>query len=131
MKRSELIKSKGYQVTKIQNELFREVHEYLKANKISQTQFAKELGVTKGYVSQILNGNFDFKLSKLVELSIAIGKIPEVSFKSADVFDASNSKDFKMIYLNEQKFDNKPVVAEPQKRHFKHSIRSKSLKIAK
>lgn len=81
MKREKLIKSKGYNVTKIQNELFRQLTEYIADKGITRTQFAKELGVSKGYVSQILNGDFDFKLSKLVELSLAIGKIPEINFK--------------------------------------------------
>jgi transcriptional regulator with XRE-family HTH domain len=80
MKREDLIKSKGYNVTKIQNELFRQLTDYLDQKGITRTQFAKELGVSKGYVSQVLNGDFDFKLSKLVELSLAIGKIPEILF---------------------------------------------------
>jgi len=84
MKRETLIKSKGYNVTKIQNELFRLVEEYLKENNKNRSQFAKELKVTKGYVSQVLNGNFDFKLSKLVELSLAIGRIPEIQFVKFD-----------------------------------------------
>lgn len=80
MKRDKLLKSKGYNLTKIQNELFRQLNEYIKIKGITRTQFAKELGVSKGYVSQILNGEFDFKLSKLVELSLAIGMIPEIKF---------------------------------------------------
>lgn len=84
MKRDKLLKSKGYNLAKIQNELFRQLNEYIKTKGITRTQFAKELGVSKGYVSQILNGGFDFKLSKLVELSLAIGKIPEISFKSIE-----------------------------------------------
>lgn len=84
MKRERLLKSKGYNLTKIQNELFRQLNEYIKKKGITRTQFAKELGVSKGYVSQVLNGEFDFKLSKLVELSLAIGKIPEIKFNSLE-----------------------------------------------
>lgn len=84
MKRDKLLKSKGYNLTKIQNELFRQLNEYIKKKGITRTQFAKELGVSKGYVSQVLNGEFDFKLSKLVELSLAIGKIPEIKFSSLE-----------------------------------------------
>jgi len=91
MKREDLIKSKGYNVTKIQNELFRQLTDYLDQKGITRTQFAKELGVSKGYVSQVLNGDFDFKLSKLVELSLAIGKIPEFNF----------------IPINENRIENK------------------------
>lgn len=110
MKRDDLIKSKGYNITKIQNELFRLVDEYLETNGKTRTQFAKDLNVTKGYVSQILNGEFDFKLSKLVELSLAIGKIPEINYISIDDINRrkSYSKEFKIIHLRERSFDNRP-----------------------
>ena len=47
-------------------------------------QLAKEFGVSKGYISQILNGNFNFSLSKLIELVLKIKKVPEIHFKSID-----------------------------------------------
>ena len=80
MKREELIKNKGYHIARIQNELFRQLHEFMEQSGMTGTQLARHLGVSKGYVSQVLNGNFDFKLSKLVELSLAMGMIPEISF---------------------------------------------------
>lgn len=112
MKREELVKNKGYIVTKLQNELFRQVHEYLETNKKTQTQFAEELGVTKGYVSQILNGDFDFKLSKLVELSLAIGKIPQMSFIDAQDFLSNDSGSNKQLYFLDNKNANQTDVAE-------------------
>lgn len=112
MKREELVKNKGYIVTKLQNELFRQVHEYLETNKKTQTQFAEELGVTKGYVSQILNGDFDFKLSKLVELSLAIGKIPQMSFIDAQDYLSNDSGSNKQLYFLDNKNANQTDVAE-------------------
>ena len=53
----------------------------MKANNLNRTQLAENLGVTKGYVSQVLNGDFDHKIGKLVELSLAIGLVPVVAFK--------------------------------------------------
>lgn len=105
MKREKLIRSKGYNVTKIQNELYRQLTSYLEENKMTQSAFAKQLGVSKGYVSQILNGNFDYKLSKLVELSLAIGKVPEINFES---FSKAIEKKHttKIIYLEERKIKN-------------------------
>jgi transcriptional regulator with XRE-family HTH domain len=100
MKRDKLLKSKGYNLTKIQNELFRQLNEYIKVKGIKRTQFAKELGVSKGYVSQILNGEFDFKLSKLIELSLAIGKIPEITFKSIEEIKQKEKKE--EISINER-----------------------------
>jgi len=117
MKRETLIKSKGYNVTKIQNELFRLVEEYLKENNKNRSQFAKELKVTKGYVSQVLNCNFDFKLSKLVELSLAIGRIPEIQFVKFDELSKKemHSQNFKVIHLNERRFENQPTEVDPKK----------------
>lgn len=77
---NKLIQSKTYHLTKLQNKLYGEVAEYLKKNNLSKKDFAKELDVTKGYVSQVLNGGFDHKLSKMFELSLAINKIPHIEF---------------------------------------------------
>src|SRR5690606_38474604 len=40
--------------------------------------------VSKSYLSQVLNGNFDHKLSKLIELSLAIDKIPMIKFEDVN-----------------------------------------------
>ena len=80
--REELITSEEYILVKLQTELFNHIEEYLKKNKMSRTAFAEKLGVTKGYVSQVLNGAYDFRLSKLIELALAIGYVPSISFVS-------------------------------------------------
>ena len=88
--RKELISSKEYTLAKFQVSLFEQVEKYLTDNNISRSKFAEELGVSKGYVSQILNGDFDHKISKFIELSLAIGKIPVVKFQDVEryvVFD--------------------------------------------
>lgn len=86
--RDELIHSKEYWVTNIQMKLFTEVEAFMKSHKMNRTQFAEYLGCTKGYVSQLLSGDYDNKLSKLVELSLAIGKVPELDFVDLDLFSA-------------------------------------------
>ncbi len=82
--KKEIIKSPNYWFEKIQNEFFRQFYDYIHKNNISQVEFAQKLNVTKGYISQILNGNFNPTLKKLIELSIAINKIPDIHFKSYD-----------------------------------------------
>ena len=59
---------------------------------MNRTQFAEYLGCTKGYVTQLLSGDYDNKLSKLVELSLAIGKVPELEFGDMDAFAARDEK---------------------------------------
>lgn len=81
MNYNELVQTQEYWTTKIQLDLFSKVEEYMKENNLSRSDFAKEIGVSKGYVTQILNGDFDHRVSKLVELSLAIGYFPHVEFK--------------------------------------------------
>lgn len=74
--REELIKSKEFWLVRLQSALYEQVEKYLKDNGITKTEFAAKLGVSKGYNSQILNGDYDHKLSKFIELSLAINKAP-------------------------------------------------------
>jgi len=80
--REELLKTEEYWFEKIQNEIFRQVDAYLKENQLTQTQFAEQIGVSKGYVSQLMKGEFNYTLKKLIELSLAVGKAPVLEFKS-------------------------------------------------
>jgi transcriptional regulator with XRE-family HTH domain len=80
-KREELVNRPEYWLETIQNELFRQVTAYLKDNNLTQNQFAEQLGVSKGYVSQIMKGEFNYTLKKLIELSLAVGKAPIIVFK--------------------------------------------------
>jgi transcriptional regulator with XRE-family HTH domain len=83
--RKELISSKEYWMVQLQTSLFAEVQKYLSENKLTQSDFAKQLNVSKGYISQILNGDFDHKISKLIELSLAIGKAPVIHFDNLEI----------------------------------------------
>jgi len=78
--RDKLIQTKGYWMTTIQNNLYACVEDYMKSKGINRTQLAQELGVTKGYISQVLNGDFNGRLSKLVELALAIDTVPLIDF---------------------------------------------------
>ena len=76
----ELIETPEYWITRIQLDLYTQLQNYMKENGLNRTQLAEKLGVTKGYVTQILNGDFDHRLSKMVELSLAVGLIPKMEF---------------------------------------------------
>jgi len=92
LSREELLKSPEYSFEVIQNELYRQLDDYLKSNNMSQSEFAEKLGVTKGYISQILKGNFNYTLKKLIELSLAIGKVPLITFNEIDAFIKNKDK---------------------------------------
>lgn len=80
MTREELICSKEYWLEVTQNDLYNNVFQFMKENNLNQTKLAKKLGVSKSYISQVLNGNFNHRLEKLIELSLAIDKVPIVKF---------------------------------------------------
>jgi len=84
--REELLKSPEYWFEEAQNELYRQVISFMEKEGLNQTQLAERLGVSKGYISQILKGEFNYTLKKLIEISMAIGKVPKIEYQSiADV----------------------------------------------
>lgn len=102
MTREELLRSPEYWFENAQNELYRQVVEYKEKKGINQTELAEELSVTKGYVSQILKGEFNYTLKKLIEISLAVGKIPQIEYKTvADVM----AVDKRTRYINAKSHD--------------------------
>ena len=77
---------------------------------MNKTQLAEYLGCTKGYVTQLLNGDFDHKLSKFVELSLAINKIPEITFSDVDEYIISDQNDY---MAQTSSTDEDEVASEP------------------
>lgn len=95
--REELLTSKEYWTADIQMRLFAEVEDFMKSRNMTRSQFADYLGCTKGYVTQLLSGDFDNKLSKFVEIALAIGKIPEIIFKDVDQYILINDAFFQGV----------------------------------
>ena len=88
MTNDELLETPEYWTTRIQLDLYSHLQDYMRVNGLNRTQLAQKLGVTKGYITQVLNGDFDHRLSKLVELSLAVGLIPQLEFvPKADFFE--------------------------------------------
>lgn len=82
--RTEILSSPEYWIAKTQIDLYNCAENFMQMNGMNRSQLAKHLGVSKGYVSQLLNGDYDHKLSKLVELSLAFGVVPKIEFQSLD-----------------------------------------------
>lgn len=99
IKREELLQTEEYWFETLQNEIYRMVAEYMGKEKMNQSQFAEKLGVSKGYISQIMNGNFNYTLKKLIELSLAVNKAPAIEFKDLKQFiQDDKQKHFEMEY---------------------------------
>lgn len=73
-----LRKQPEFILTQLQNDLYRELTAYMEKNELSKKQLAEKLGVSPSYISQVLNGRFNFTVLKLVELSLAIDKVPVI-----------------------------------------------------
>lgn len=107
MTREELLKSPAYWTAGLQMELYRQIIAYMERHHMKKSQLAEHLGCTKGYVTQLLNGDFDHKLSKFVELSLAINKIPEITFSDVDEYIVSDRN----AYIASQSSDNEEAFA--------------------
>jgi len=92
-KLKDLIKTPEYWLEEIQNELFRQLHDFMKKTGKSQSDIAKELKVSESYISQILNGNFNYTLKKLITLSLYMGKVPDLNFSRPESFLSKISED--------------------------------------
>ncbi|SDG42543.1 Helix-turn-helix [Dyadobacter soli] len=82
--REDLLKSPAYWLTDVQIEVFNLLNSYMEENNLTQKQVAEKLNVSPSYVSQILNGNFNFTISKLIELALLVGKAPIIKFETIE-----------------------------------------------
>ena len=80
--REELLRSREYWMVKMQSDLIRALEEFMVTNGLNRAQLADYLGFSRGYITQLLSGTFDSKISKIVELSLAIGLTPELHFST-------------------------------------------------
>ncbi|MDE7109722.1 MAG: helix-turn-helix domain-containing protein [Muribaculaceae bacterium] len=67
----------------------------MEINNLNRSKLAAHLGVSKGYVSQLLNGDYDHKLSKLIELAIAFGYVPEITFRPIEEVITEDVKEYR------------------------------------
>ena len=79
--REELIQMPGYWTGQIQLSLYRAAESFMTEHHMNRTQLAAYLGVSKGYVSQLLNGDYNYSISKLVELAIKLNYVPNLELK--------------------------------------------------
>ena len=94
MKREELLSSPEYWITKIQVALYNCAASFMKKNNKNKKQLAEQMGVSKSYVTQLFNGNYDHRLSKLIELSLHFGYVPEIKFKPIEQVLREDRRDY-------------------------------------
>lgn len=100
MKRAELLSSREYWMSQIQNDLYEVIEEYMKEHQLTRTGLANQFNFSKGYITQLLNGDFDHKISKLVDLALAVGKVPVVHFVELERYIEDDLQGKRHIYQN-------------------------------
>lgn len=110
MKRENLIRSKEYIVSQIQLNLLNLIGAYKENKNLRDYQLADKLGVSKGYVSQILHATFDHKISKIVDLALACNAVPLIYFVDIEQYvkDDTRDKVYSLIPVPRAKSINKP-----------------------
>src|SRR5690606_6215421 len=93
MKREKLIRSKEYIVSQIQLGLLNLIGGYKERRKLKDYQLAEQLGVSKGYISQILNATYDHKISKVVDLALECNAVPLIFFIPMEEYLRADAQD--------------------------------------
>jgi transcriptional regulator with XRE-family HTH domain len=88
MKREDILRRPAYWFEHEQNELYSQVTDYMERENINRTELAVRLNVSKGYITQLLKGNYNYTLKKWIELCLAIGIVPGEYKKLDDVIKA-------------------------------------------
>lgn len=78
--REELLKQPEYWTAQTQIMLYDQAAKFMERNNMNRSQLAEYLGVSKGYVTQLLSGDYNHRMSKFFELALAIGLVPIVDF---------------------------------------------------
>ena len=91
MDRKDILSSPDYWTTRIQIELYNCAEQYMSRNGLNRSGLAKKLGVSRSYVTQLLSGDFDHRLSKLTELVTSFGYVPIIEFVPVEAYSRSES----------------------------------------
>ena len=115
LSRENLLKTPEYWFEGEQNELYRQVLNYLEKENITKSELAKRLNVSKGRISQILDGEYNYSLKKLIDICLTIGLVQQIKYstineilkedaekKNLIEFDPLEFKEYKNIIQNKE-----------------------------
>lgn len=92
-RREKLVRSKEYGFTTMQLSLLNFIENYMKSKGMNRNELAKDIGVSKGYISQVLNAAYDHKLSKVADLANHCNAMPFLFFVDMDTFVQNDAED--------------------------------------
>ena len=102
-KLEKILNQPSYWIEAINGVLYNAIIDFMEENNYNRTQLAQYLGVSKGRISQILNdGEINFSIEKIVEISIKIGKYPVFDLEDSNAYlkNLKDTKQFKSIRID-------------------------------
>jgi transcriptional regulator with XRE-family HTH domain len=102
LSKDELLKYPDYLLTKYQLEIYRQMVKYMQEKNLSKGDLAKQMNVSNPYISQILNGNFNYTLKKLIEIGLQIGQVPMLSFIPVEQFQIESTSPTNQSHVQAQ-----------------------------
>lgn len=106
-----LVRGEGYWMETIQQSIHEALVGYMEQHGLNQTELAHRLGFTRGYVSQLMNGNFNLSQRKIVQLLLKLDMVPDLRIRSVDSYLASlKANEVKLMVLQESERYSVPVT---------------------
>lgn len=84
MKREDILLRPAYWFEHEQNELYRQVYQYMIDENINRIELSKRIGLSRKCISLILSGNYNPPLKRLIEISLAISLVPKIEYIKTD-----------------------------------------------
>jgi transcriptional regulator with XRE-family HTH domain len=85
-----LVRGEGYWMETIQQTIYEALLAYMDKHDLNKTELATKLGFTRGYVSQLMNGNFNLSQKKIIQLLLKLDMVPDLLIRTVDEYLASS-----------------------------------------
>lgn len=102
MERKDILREPEYWIAQIQMAIYKCALDFMNESGKNKTQLAEHLGVSKGYVTQLLSGDYNYSLTKLVETAMAIGYVPKVKFSPIEAEIAKDESTSSIVLAQRQ-----------------------------
>jgi transcriptional regulator with XRE-family HTH domain len=118
MNQDEMLRHPNYLLSTYQLEIYHQLSLYMKEHKLQNKDIADKLKVSTSYVSQILNGNFNFTLKKLIQLGLMMNKVPYLEFIDPKEYWRREKEGTKEIIVKEYHYTIAAQVTESENGDF-------------